>query len=256
VPNYIKEMLKTGRKYNIGYDAIVARKNQRRKMPLWHHIGVLDNHLWNKKLASCLRLTHKIKTVDDLENYLKKDSRHWYCKQLAQIIMNKISQRLHPLKLEIEDNLDFTPRRLRIEKKENNKIWGILDPNTIDNRSPERAIHIFGSYKRYKNKREKKESRLLRTPVKRRADKLPKKIEIYYTVLELRLENNQVWYLGAIRTITDKTDKTKTYCINSNLPKETADILVIIEVLKLRGNVHIKTDRIETITDIKLNIKK
>jgi len=44
-------MLKIGRKYNIGYDTIVAGKDQRRKMPLWHHVGVLDNHLWNKKLA-------------------------------------------------------------------------------------------------------------------------------------------------------------------------------------------------------------
>jgi len=37
-------MLKISRKYNIGYDAIVAGKDQRRKMLLWHHVGVLDNH--------------------------------------------------------------------------------------------------------------------------------------------------------------------------------------------------------------------
>ena len=85
--------------------------------------------------------------------------------------MNKIPQRLHPSKLEIEDNLDFTPRRLKIEKEKNSEIQDILDPNTIDNRSPEKAIHIFGSYKRYKNKKEKKESRLLRTPIKKKVDK-------------------------------------------------------------------------------------
>jgi len=67
-------MLKNGRKYNIGYDTIVAGKDQRRKMPLWHHVGVLDNYSWNKKLASCLRLTHKIRTVSDLEDYMAKDS--------------------------------------------------------------------------------------------------------------------------------------------------------------------------------------
>ena len=72
VPNYIKEMLKISRKYNIDYDAIVAGKDQRRKIPLWHHVGVLDNHSWNKKLASCLKLTHKVKTVGDLKDYLKK----------------------------------------------------------------------------------------------------------------------------------------------------------------------------------------
>jgi len=170
--------------------------------------------------------------------------------------MNKILQQLHPLKLEIEDNLDFTPKRLRMEKERNGKIQDTIDPNTIDNRSPEKAIHIFGSYKRYKNKKEKKKSRLLRTPVKIKVNRPPKKIDIYYTVLEPGTEDNRAWYLGAIRTITDKTDETKTYCISLNSSKETADILVIIEALKIRGDIHIKIDRIETMTDIKLNIKR
>jgi len=249
-------MLKISRKYNIGYETIVAGKDQRRKMPLWHHVGVLNNHLWNKKLASCLRLNLKVKTVGDLEDYLKKDSQHWHCKCLAQTIMNKIPQQLHSLKLGIEDNLDFTPRRLRMEKERNNEIQDILDPNTIDNRSPEKAIHIFGSYRKYKNKKEKKESRLLRTPIKRKVNRSPKKIDVYYTVLEPGTEDNQAWYSGAIRTITDETDETKTYCISLNSSKETADILVIIEALKIRGDIHIKTDRIKTMKDIKLNIKR
>jgi len=37
-------MLKVGRKYNVGYDVITTGKNQRRKMPIWHHIGVLNNY--------------------------------------------------------------------------------------------------------------------------------------------------------------------------------------------------------------------
>jgi len=37
-------MLKVGRKYNIGYNTIVAEKDQRQKIPIWHYIGVLDNH--------------------------------------------------------------------------------------------------------------------------------------------------------------------------------------------------------------------
>jgi len=98
--------------------------------------------------------------------------------------MNKIPLRLHPSKLEIEDNLDFTPRRLRMEKEGNNEIQDTLDPNTIDNRLPEKAIRIFGSYKRYKKKKEKKESKLLKTPIKRRIDEPHKKINIYYTILE------------------------------------------------------------------------
>jgi len=95
---------------------------------------------------------------------------------------------LHLLRLEIEN--DFTSKRLRIEKKENREIQDILDLNTIDKRSLEKAIQIFGLYKRYKHKKKKK-SRLLRTLVKRNIRKTPMEIEIYYIVLKLGLENNQ-----------------------------------------------------------------
>jgi len=90
VPSYIKTMLKVGRKYNVGYDMISAGKTQRRKMPIWHHIGVLDNYSWNKTLAICLRLTHKIKTIGDLEDFIEKGNSHWHCRRLAQKIMEKI----------------------------------------------------------------------------------------------------------------------------------------------------------------------
>ena len=96
---------------------------------------------------------------------------------------------LYLLRLEIENN--FTSKRLRIEKKENREIQDMLDLNTIDKRSLEKAIQIFGLYKRYKDKRKKK-SRLLRTPVKRNIRKTLMETEIYYIVLKPGLENNQV----------------------------------------------------------------
>jgi len=53
-----------------------------------------------------------------------------------------------------------------MKKEENREIQDIIDPNIINNRSPEKTIQIFGSYKRYKDKSKKKESRLLRTLIK------------------------------------------------------------------------------------------
>ena len=96
---------------------------------------------------------------------------------------------LYLLRLEIKN--DFTSKKLRIEKKENREIQDMLDLNTIDKKSLEKAIQIFGLYKRYKDKRKKK-SRLLRTLVKRNIRKIPMEIEIYYIVLKPELENNQV----------------------------------------------------------------
>jgi len=184
-------MLKTGRKYNIGYNVIAVGKDQRKKIPLWHHIGVLDNYLWNKKLALCFRSMHKVKTVDNLKDFIEKDSRHCHCKWLVQTIMNKIPLWLHLLRIEIKDDLDFTPKRLRMEQEGNREIQDILDPNTIDNRSLERAIWIFGSYSRYKDKKKKKESRLLRTSIKRNRRAITMKNEIYCIVLEPGLEMKQ-----------------------------------------------------------------
>jgi len=42
-----------------------------------------------------------------------------------------------------------------------------------------------------KTKKEKKKSRLLKTPIKRRVDNFPKKIDVYYIVLEPETEDNQ-----------------------------------------------------------------
>ena len=83
VPSYIKIILKVERKYNIRYNVIATGKNQRRKMPVWHYIEVLDNYSWNKTLAICLRSTYKVKTVKHLEDFIAKKNHHWYCKQLT-----------------------------------------------------------------------------------------------------------------------------------------------------------------------------
>ena len=126
----------------------------------------------------------------------------------------------------------------------------MLDLNTIDKKSLEKAIQIFGLYKRYKDKRKKK-SRLLRTLVKRNIRKIPMEIEIYYIVLKPELENNQVQYSEAMKIITKETVKTKTYCISPNSPSKTADLLIIIEALKLKEDVRIKTNRIKVMTKVK-----
>jgi len=56
--------------------------------------------------------------------------------------------------------------------------------------------------------------------------------------------------------MTDEIDETKTYCISPNSLSKTADLLIMIEVLRLKGDMTIKTDRIETTTEIKLNSKR
>jgi len=142
--------------------------------------------------------------------------------------MNKIPEQLHPLRLKIENNLDFTPKRLKKEAKE---TMNTIDPNTIDNQLLERVVRIFSSYKRYKDKQAKKESRLLKTPIKRNKRTMLQS-EIYYTILKPRWETNQTWYTKSIRIKTNEMKETKTYYISPSLPKETANLLIIIEISK------------------------
>jgi len=246
VPSYIKMMLKVERKYNIGYDVISAGKTQRRKMPIWHHIGVLDNYSWNKTLAIYLRLTHKIKTVGDLEDFIEKESRHWYCRRLAQKIMEKIPIQLHPSKQEIDDNLDLMPRRLRREREGDNELQYIIDPNTIDARSPVRAIQIFGSYKRYKDKKTRHETKLQMTPIRQTRLVILDTMKIYCTTTEPELSNDQPWYSAGIRIITADIDEMRTYRIDLKRLRESADLLTIIEALKLKGNISIKSNRTDS----------
>jgi len=170
--------------------------------------------------------------------------------------MNKIPIWLHLSKQEINDNLDFTPRRLKKEKERDSKLQCIIDPNTIDDRSPERAIQIFGSYKRHKNKKARHETKLQMTPVRRTKPVALDTTKIYCTTTEPEISNNHQWYSTGMRIITTNTVETKTYRIDLKRPRESANLLLIIEALKLKGNIRIKTDRTDSITNIKQNIKK
>jgi len=62
---------------------------------------------------------------------------------------------------EINQNILSTPTKNRDNLSSRIEI----DPRITDNRTPEKAIRIFGSYQRHK-KRNNKEHNLLRTPIK------------------------------------------------------------------------------------------
>jgi len=62
--------------------------------------------------------------------------------------------------------------------------------------------------------------------------------------------------LVGIRVITVDNDEMKTYRIDLRYPRETTDLLIIIEALKLKRDISIKTDRTDIVTDIKQNITK
>ena len=163
IPKFVNEIIKVGRKYKVGYNVLEAEPKPRKLLPIWHHIGIEDNYSWNKKLATCLRKEHKIIETEQLEEFMKSNSTHWFCKRLAKKILDKITKHLRPGK-EINQEMPSTPT-----KDKNNNLSPRTDiikinPRIVDNRTPEKAIRIFGNYPRYK-KRNNKENNFLRPPI-------------------------------------------------------------------------------------------
>jgi len=77
--------------------------------------------------------------------------------------MNKITKHLRPGE-ETNQNIILTLTEDRDKLSLRTDIIKI-NPRIIDNRTPEKAIKIFGSYQRYK-KRNNKENNFLRPPIK------------------------------------------------------------------------------------------
>lgn len=65
LPGPLQRMIKTARKHNILFHALVLSDDLKRKLPIWFHIG-LENEKgvrWNSEIAVCLLKVHKVVTV-------------------------------------------------------------------------------------------------------------------------------------------------------------------------------------------------
>lgn len=63
IPYYIRTMIETLRKYNIGIEAIQMDPKLAGSFPISHHFAAEDQYLRNKVAARCLRDNHKATTV-------------------------------------------------------------------------------------------------------------------------------------------------------------------------------------------------
>jgi ribonuclease HI/exonuclease III/chemotaxis regulatin CheY-phosphate phosphatase CheZ len=160
IPTSIKEMLKVGRRFNIGIDALKINEITKRKLPIWHHIAVKDNYTWNKAAARCLKKNHEIKTVGQLQDFIIYNQDAQGCKnkekclRIANTLMGKIPEKFNPLmNTPTKDNLDHTPRRIRDNKNRNITETPItFDPNITEVGDPNNAIRIFIKDPKYKQR--------------------------------------------------------------------------------------------------------
>ena len=88
LPKSIQDILNTGAKYNLMFDAPKLTQNHKLGLPAWYHIGKTPgtrNRVHNPK-AKCLRLVHEVKTTANLiaqetfyENPDHKENNHCMC---------------------------------------------------------------------------------------------------------------------------------------------------------------------------------
>ena len=127
LPDCIKRMLKAAKKYNARVQSRNTDTHLKGNMIIWHHTyGAKNNYNMNKLASKCLKNNHKIKTVREMNDYVKKcrqgtieKCRKHNCLNMAEKLLRTLGDRWNPIRCTpYKVNLNHTPTR----KEANNKI--------------------------------------------------------------------------------------------------------------------------------------
>jgi len=120
-------------------------------MIIWHHTyGAKNNYNMNKPASKCLRNNHKIKTVGEMNDYIKKcrqgtieKCKKYSCLNMAKKLLKTLGHKWNPIKFTpYKDNLDHTPRRQDANKKKGDDP-ALYNPDITEQGEPEKAIRKF-----------------------------------------------------------------------------------------------------------------
>ncbi|KAH9835049.1 uncharacterized protein C8Q71DRAFT_676677, partial [Rhodofomes roseus] len=143
LPEYIKRMLKTAKKYNVSFAAVKLDERTKSQLPIWYHIGGTNSlrRLNNTGHSDCLRNCHRIFTIADVQRAIDRHcfttliaSRNDYspescscqacredrergcrhphaCCKSAANLLRQILPKWHPDPLQVNDGLTLTRRR-------------------------------------------------------------------------------------------------------------------------------------------------
>ncbi|EPS94214.1 hypothetical protein FOMPIDRAFT_1134770 [Fomitopsis schrenkii] len=75
LPEYLKRMLSTAKKYNVSFAAVKLDHSMKVKLPIWYHLGATKKlrRMNNTKTGDCLRLNHGVRTVADVLRVTNRD---------------------------------------------------------------------------------------------------------------------------------------------------------------------------------------
>jgi ribonuclease HI/exonuclease III len=267
ISDRIREMLKIGRKYNIGLDALKLSKETKLELPIWHHLAVTNNHLWNKKGGRQLRQNHNVKTVNDLIEIVKSNSigtrcnNHNSCIAVGESILQKLPIKFDPqMNTPYKDRLDHTPRRKRkydaIESKEDPICF---NPDITERKDPEYAIRIFRKDNGYKKRRIGMEAIQHTMPAYRAKSSGRKRQRILYADGSATLNGYLNGKGGAAVYEKENSEKNKTIRLPEG-PQTNQRAEIVAMILALQGNkdtpLLIKSDSATSIKGILQGIRK
>ena len=141
LPEYLKRMLSTARKYEVSFTAIKLDREMKAKLPVWYHLGATKElrRLNNSKQGDCLRERHKVRVVAEAIHMAKRRcyviarnndylpdnckcndcnsdrargcKKPWRCCHAAEDAIRTIQQKWHPDAESPKDGLTLTWRR-------------------------------------------------------------------------------------------------------------------------------------------------
>lgn len=166
---HLRRIISTAKKYNARWETISTSPNIARKLPAWFHLGAstnlnkLNNHLY----ANCLRQTHGIISVGQLESMTERhDSAHrkhkncacrhctedktlqclkpFKCKQLTEEALTCILPKWNPQRCMTPYTLSISPKQLQDnENDRNDQPPSYFDPVFPSPDSLEEGFRIF-----------------------------------------------------------------------------------------------------------------
>lgn len=269
IPPMIKLMLKTGRKLGIGIDALKYSQRTKNLIPIWHHPAIKNNYYWNKKSSRCLRETHNITTVGDIDDIITERRELTNCETLDKCtkilhtIATLLPNKFNPSsRIPHRDNLDHSPNRLKKYKDADlSKETVAFNPDITEYEDPETSVRLFIKKATYKT-RQNKETNLLREPANRTQNNSINQGTIDPLVIYTDGSSTKNGSLnstaGSGIYVPSNETLSKAIRITGPQTNQRAELIAVLEAIRINKNhnIEIRTDSRYCIDGILLHAKK
>ncbi|KAH9834578.1 uncharacterized protein C8Q71DRAFT_687641, partial [Rhodofomes roseus] len=175
LPGYLRQMLKTAKRYNVSFEAVKLDEQMKKALPIWYHLGAtkLLRRLNNTTTSNCLRDVHGVTYVaelfkliqrpcyikavetsndfvphcdcNDCEKDMEQGCRHpLRCCKAASALLRQVNRKWNPTMDTSPDGLSLTKRRKETNANALQDKGDVLFDPSLTTRGPvEEAFRVF-----------------------------------------------------------------------------------------------------------------